>query len=174
MTTDTPRDTTRRLIALCVVALAFSLASTGVAIWAVTKRPANGARGPQGATGPRGRAGQQGLPGVPGPVGPRGATGATGAVGAVKSSRLVASLPVQTGADPAIGSVLSAVAVCPPGTFLLSGGATVATTAGTATNVRLSSSKPGTSSWQALAVVTGKLGLGQAMTLRAFALCGSE
>jgi hypothetical protein len=175
MTIDSPNDAPRRLMVLGVVALAISLASAGLAIWAVTTRPANGAPGPRGATGPRGQTGLQGVPGSAGPAGPRGAPGANGAVGTLKSSRLVTGTPVETAANPPVGTLLSAVAVCPSQSFLLSGGATVATTGGNDANVKLRSSKPGSSSgWQALAVVTGKLGLGQSMTLRAFALCGTD
>ena len=104
------------------------LASAGLAGWAVSRRPENGAVGPRGAQGARGNTGPQGPPGATGPMGPMGFTGATGAIGTVRSSRLVTGLLAQTAADPPVGTPLSADAQCPSGTFLLSGGATVSTT----------------------------------------------
>ena len=166
----------RAVLWACVIgALVISLASAGLAGWAVSRRPENGAAGPRGAQGARGNTGPQGPPGATGPMGPMGFTGATGAIGTVRSSRLVTGLLAQTAADPPVGTPLSADAQCPSGTFLLSGGATVSTTAGSASGVKLQSSAPAAApAWNARAVVTGKLPAGEAMTLRAFALCGAN
>ena len=166
----------RAVVWACVIgALVISLASAGLAGWAVSRRPENGTVGPRGAQGARGPTGPQGAPGATGPMGPMGFTGATGAIGTVRSSRLVTGRLAQTAADPPVGTPLSADAQCPSGTFLLSGGATVSTTAGGVSGVRLQSSAPAAApAWNARAVVTGKLADGEAMTLRAFALCGSS
>ena len=136
--------------------------------------PNTGPAGAQGAVGPRGAQGAQGVAGPTGPTGPAGATGPTGATPTIHGSRLVTGTLVTTPPDPPVGTLLSSVAQCPAGAFLLSGGAIVSTTAGTEAGVKLKSSSPSaTSSWQALAQVTGKLPSGQSMTLQAFALCGS-
>jgi hypothetical protein len=168
---DTGRSRTL-LLACAVAALVISLVSVGLAAWALSNRPVNGAVGPRGAAGPPGKTGPQGTPGVAGPSGP---PGAAGGVGTVQSSRLVPGSLAQTAPNPPVGTPLSAVAQCPAGTFLLSGGATVSTTTGSEAGVKLQSSAPGTSPvWNARAVVTGKLQAGSAMTLRAFVLCGSD
>jgi len=174
MTSEDQTGPPRALLWGCVIAaLVISLASAGLAGWAISSRPHNGSVGPRGAQGPRGKTGLQGTPGATGATGPIGFTGATGAIGTVRSSRLVTGPLAQTAADPAVGTPLSAVAQCPSGMFLLSGGATVSTTSGSTPGVKLQSSAPAAApAWNARAVVTGKLAAGEAMTLRAFALCG--
>ena len=176
MPPGTEIERSRTLLWGCAIAaLVISLASAGVAGWALSARPANGAVGPRGAQGPRGSSGRQGLPGATGPIGPAGPVGATGPVGTVRSSRLVTGALAQTEADPPVGTLLAAVAQCPSGTFLLSGGATVSTTGGSGSGVKLQSSAPASGqAWDTRAVVSGKVPPGLAMTLRAFALCGSS
>src|ERR1700722_12803476 len=100
-----------------IAALVISLVSVGLAAWAVAKRPQRGAVGPRGAEGPQGKTGPQGTPGIAGPTGP---TGATGAVGTVRSSRLVIGTIAESQPNPPVGTLLSAVAPCPSGSFLLS------------------------------------------------------
>jgi hypothetical protein len=169
----TPR-TGGLLWAFAIAALAISLASAGIAGWAISRGSQKGAAGPRGVQGPRGQAGPQGPPGVPGATGPVGLTGPAGATGAIRTSRFVTGALAETAANPPVGTPLSAVAQCPPKMFLLSGGATVSTTAGTGSGVKLQSSVPAAApAWNARAIVTAKLPQGQAMTLRAFALCAS-
>jgi hypothetical protein len=173
MSAGSERERTTVLLMVCtIVALVVSLVSIGLAAWALSRHPENGAVGPPGAEGPPGKAGPPGTPGVTGPSGP---TGATGAVGTVRTSRLVTGPLAATVPNPAVGTSLSAVASCPAGTFLLSGGATAATTAGSEAGVKLQSSTPAASpAWNAQAVVTKELQAGSEMTLRAFALCGAN
>ena len=162
------------LWAITASAIVVSLASAGVAGWALSRHPEPGAVGARGPVGPRGEQGPQGAIGPTGPAGPTGATGAPGATPTIRGSRLVTGPLVTTAPSPPIGTLLSDVAQCPANTFLLSGGAIVSTTGGTEAGVKLQSSKPtASSSWDALAEVTGKIPPGQSMTLRAFALCGS-
>jgi hypothetical protein len=164
-------DGSRGLLwAFAIASLVVSLASVGIAVWALNREPSRGASGPRGATGPTGRTGAQG---AQGPAGPTGPTGATGAVGSIHSSQIVTGPLAQTSPNPAIGTQLSAVALCPAKTFLLSGGATVSTTGGSTSGVKLQSTGPGSgSAWRSLATVTGKLASGSSMTLRAYAVCG--
>jgi hypothetical protein len=162
------------LWAITISAIVISLASAGVAGWALSRHPAPGAVGARGPVGPRGGQGPEGATGATGPAGPAGATGAPGGTPTIRGSRLVSGPLVTTVPGPAIGTLLSDVAQCPANTFLLSGGAIVSTTGGSEAGVKLQSSKPSaSSSWDALAEVTGKIPSGQSMTLRAFALCGS-
>jgi hypothetical protein len=162
------------LWAIAIGALVISLASAGIAGWALSRHPEPGPVGARGTVGPQGKQGLQGVAGPAGPAGPVGATGIPGATPTIHGSRLVTGATVQTASSPAVGTLLSDVAQCPANTFLLSGGAIVSTTAGTESGVKLRSSSPGpSSSWRALAVVTGNVPAGQSMTLRAFALCGS-
>jgi hypothetical protein len=164
----------RVLWAVTIGALVISLASIGIAGWALSKGPQTGATGARGPVGPQGEQGPQGVPGPTGPVGPQGATGAAGATVKLGSSRLITGALVATAPNPPTGTLLSDVAQCPANTFLLSGGAIVSTTAGTESGVKLQSSAPSPfSSWRVFAEVTGKVPSGQSMTLRAFALCGS-
>jgi hypothetical protein len=171
MSIESEIDGSPRLVwGAIIAALVIALAGVGIAAWALANRPQNGAAGARGATGARGPMGVQG---VPGPTGPAGTPGATGPAQPVKSSRLITGALAQTAPNPPVGTLLSAVAVCPAGTFLLSGGATVSTTGGPKSNVKLQSSTPSSASaWRSMAAVTGKLASGQSMTLRAFALCG--
>jgi hypothetical protein len=164
-------DGSRRLLwAFAIGSLVVSLISVGLAAWAFSRGPAKGATGASGAAGPPGTTGAQG---AQGPAGPTGPAGATGAVGTIQSSQLVTGPLAQTVPDPPVGTQLSAVAVCPPKTFLLSGGATVSTTGGSTAGVKLQSTGPGPgSAWRSLAVVTTKLENGKSMTLRAYAVCG--
>jgi hypothetical protein len=173
MPAESESGPSRALLMVCTIAaLVISLVSVGLATWALSNRPENGAVGPRGAEGPPGKTGAQGTPGVAGPSGP---PGAAGGVGTVQSSRLVPGSLAETAPNPPIGTPLSAVAQCPAGTFLLSGGAAVSTTTGSTVGVKLQTSVPGTSpTWSARAVVTAKLQVGSAMTLRAFALCGAN
>jgi hypothetical protein len=165
------RGGVRRLLWICAIgSLVISLVSAGLAAWALSREPERGAAGARGAAGPPGQTGAQG---VQGPAGPTGPAGAAGAVGTIQSSRLVTGLLAQTAPDPPVGTQLSAVAPCPAKTFLLSGGGTVSTTAGSTSGVRLQSTSPAPgSAWRSLAVVTEKLGPGISMTLRAYAVCG--
>jgi hypothetical protein len=155
-------DGSRGLLwAFAIASLVVSLASVGIAVWALNREPSRGASGPRGATGPTGRTGAQG------------AQGPAGAVGTIHSSQIVTGPLAQTSPNPAIGTQLSAVALCPAKTFLLSGGATVSTTGGSTSGVKLQSTGPGSgSAWRSLATVTGKLASGSSMTLRAYAVCG--
>jgi len=164
-------DGSRRLLwALAIGSLVVSLVSVGLAAWAVSRGPTRGATGARGAAGP---AGQTGAQGAQGPAGPTGPAGTTGAVGSVQSSQIVTGPLAQTAPDPPVGSQLSAVALCPAKTFLLSGGATVSTTGGSTAGVKLQSTGPGPgAAWRSLAVVTTKLGTGRSMTLRSYAVCG--
>ncbi len=159
---------------LTIGAILISLASLGIASWALSRHPLEGAVGARGPAGPQGATGPQGAQGPPGPAGPQGATGAAGATVKLGSSRLITGPLATTVPDPPVGTLLSAVAQCPANTFLLSGGAIVSTTSGTKAGVTLQSSAPSpSSSWRALAAVKGKVPAGQSMTLRAFALCGA-
>jgi hypothetical protein len=159
---------------IAISALVISLVSTGIAAWALSRHPGIGAVGAQGAVGHQGAQGPQGVPGPAGPVGPTGAAGAAGVTPTIHGSRLITGPLVATVPNPPVGTLLSDVAQCPAGAFLLSGGAIVSTTGGTESGVKLQSSSPGpASAWRALAQVTGKVPSGQSMTLRAFALCSS-
>jgi hypothetical protein len=173
MSTGSEHDGSRRLLwSAIIAALVISLASAGVAAWALSMRPERGATGARGAVGPPGSTGPQG---PAGPAGPSGAAGAAGSAGTIQSSRVVNGPLAKTVPDPPVGTLLSAVAVCPSPTFLVSGGATVSTTGGSSASVKLQSSGPGTTSaWRAMAVVTAKLRPGQAMTLKAYAVCGTS
>jgi len=165
------RGAPRLLWVITISALVISMASAGVAGWALSRHPQSGAVGARGSVGPRG---EQGPEGATGATGPTGATGATGVTPTIHGSRLVTGPLVTTAPSPPIGTLLSDLAQCPANTFLLSGGAIVSTTGGSEAGVKLQSSKPSArSSWDALAEVTGKVPSGQSMTLRAFALCGS-
>jgi hypothetical protein len=161
----------RRLLwVITISALVVALIAVGLAAWALTRGPETGPTGARGATGSQGRTG---APGAQGPAGPAGPAGPPGAVGTIQSSRLVTGPLAQTVPDPPSGTELSAVAVCPVKTFLLSGGATVSTSGGSSAGVKLQSSSPGPgSAWRSMAVVTGKLEAGKSMTLRAYAVCG--
>lgn len=84
---------------------------------------AAGAAGPKGDPGPQGPAGPAGLKGDPGPQGPTGPAGSPGRQGppgnsAVTSVVQVTGSPVPTGRD----GVATAVASCPAGSSLISGG----------------------------------------------------
>ena len=165
------KDRSRRLLWACAIAsLVVSLISVGLAAWSLSRKPERGATGARGAAGPPGQTGAQG---APGPAGPAGPAGQTGAVGTIQSSRVVTGPLAQTVPDPPVGTQLSAVAVCPAKTILLSGGATVSTTEGSTSGIKLESSGPAPgSAWRSLAAVTGNLGSGKSMTLRAYAVCG--
>lgn len=175
--------TSRRLVwGGVITALVVSLASVGIAVWALTKPPEDGQVGPRGVQGPAGIQGLQGIQGVQGIQGPVGSVGTTGkqgvqgpkgTPGTVRSSQVVSGALVQTGPNPSVGTVLTATTPCPAQTILLSGGATVITTAGSSSNVILRTSVPASSSaWRFVAQVTGLLGSGQAMTLKPYVVCG--
>jgi hypothetical protein len=172
--------TSRRLVwGGLIAALVVSLASLGIAVWALTRPPQTGGVGPRGAQGPVGTRGPQGVQGIQGPVGSvgtlgkQGVQGPKGTPGSVGSSQVVTGAIMQTGPNPSVGTVLTTTTPCPAQMVLLSGGATVTTTAGPSSNVFLRTSIPVSSSaWRFVAQVTGLLGAGQAMTLKPYVVCG--
>jgi hypothetical protein len=176
-------DSRRLLVAGVIAALVVALVSVGVAVWALIRGPEAGQVGPRGAQGARGTQGPQGvqgLQGIQGPVGSMGAMGkqgvqgAKGTPGTLRSSQVVSGALIQTGSNPAVGSVLTTTTSCPAQTAILSGGATVTTTGGLSSNVSLRSSIPVSSSaWRFVAQVTDVLGAGQAMTLKPFVVCAA-
>jgi hypothetical protein len=167
-----------------IAALVVSLASVGLAVWAVARTPENGHAGLRGAEGPRGLQGQPGVQGVAGAPGHVGLTGATGkqavpgpkgSPGTVRSTEVISGAAVQSAPNPLVGTMLSANTPCPLQTVLLSGGATVSSSEGMGSNVELRSSSPASSSvWRAVAEVTGVLGSGHVMILKPFVLCGVD
>ena len=175
-----PDWTSRRvLLGGVIAALVLSLASAGLAVWAVSRTPESGHAGPRGAAGPSGKQGPAGIEGAAGPVGPTGAAGKqglqgdTGSPGTVRSTEVISGALVQTGPNPPVGTMLSANTQCPARTVLLSGGATVSTGNGIGPNVELRSSSPISSSvWRVVGEVIGLLGTGQVMMLKPFVLCG--
>jgi len=171
----------RLLVAGVIAALVVALASVGVAVWALTRGPEacqvgpRGAQGQRGLPGPQGIQGLQGIQGPVGAMGKQGVQGPKGTPGTSRSSQVVSGALMQTGANPPVGSVLTATTSCPAQTVILSGGATVTTTGGSSANVALRSSVPVSSSaWRFVAQVTGALGSGQAMTLKPVVVCGAS
>lgn len=153
------------VIALLILALLLGAAGIGAAIYAVNKVPAHGTAGSQGVAGKTGPAG---------PTGAKGATGPAGSPGTVISPTPVNGTAVSTSADPAPGTTLTADTTCPTGKVLLSGGAQVTATGGTK-DVALQSSYPSSATtWVTTAVVQSALPTGSVMTLRPYALCGTE
>ena len=143
-----------------------SLASVGVAAYAVATQPAtaSGPQGPQGAPGPQGAQGAQGPQGPEGKQGPAGLARTT-----VHRGTSIVSV-----ADPPVGTVLEAKTTVPAGDVLLSGGAQVSAPGTLADrNVALRESFPlNDTTWETVAIVTGPLGPGVKMTLTPYVIYG--
>ena len=144
-------------------------------------RGAAGPQGPAGPAGPQGVPGPQGDPGVQGPQGPQGDPGPQGPQGnpgpqgpaGPAGAQLVTGTPVTSAANAPRNTVITATATCPVGKVLLGGGALVATTATQKERAQLVGSYPSAvDTWTALGVVSiAALGVGQTMTVTAYALC---
>jgi Collagen triple helix repeat (20 copies) len=143
-----PRWGRGALAALIVAALALAAGGLALGVVSLVRSPAS-SRGPVGSTGPQGARGTQGPQGVQGlvgpqgpagPAGPRGATGPAGAEGArgptgktgpsgtVAASTVVSATESKSSADPVTGTTLTASVSCPNGEVVLGGGGRVAST----------------------------------------------
>jgi len=146
-----------------------SLASVGVAAYAVATQPAtaSGPQGPQGAPGPQGAQGAQGAQGPQGPEGKQGPAG-------LARTTVHRGISIVSVADPPVGTVLEAKTTVPAGDVLLSGGAQVSAPGTLADrNVALRESFPlNDTTWETVAIVTGPLGPGVKMTLTPYVIYG--
>jgi len=160
------RDHGRRLVLVgVVVAVVLGLVGVGLAAVALATMPSSSS-GPQGPQGPQGVQGVQGVPGTQGPVGP---------AGSITTSEVVSSATLVSHKNPDVGTVLVAKLSCPTGRVLLAGGAQVSAPGLLGDrNVALRDSFPlDSSTWQTVAIVTGPLEAGTAMSLRPYVLCGT-
>ncbi|HEX4220596.1 MAG TPA: hypothetical protein VHZ02_19645 [Acidimicrobiales bacterium] len=156
-----------------------------------------GPAGPQGPVGATGATGAKGATGATGPAGPPGPAGSSGSKSTgITSASVVQGTVVSSIVDPTPGTVTTATAACPTGRVLLGGGGqvadgapsasgskavtttTAASTAVTAvtsgTGVALLSSNPSAArTWRAVGVVTGPLTAGMALSVQAYAVCGT-
>ncbi len=130
-----------------------------------------GAKGPAGAPGATGATGAAGPVGAQGPAGPAGPQGPAGASGTLTTTVATSQDAVGGGAN----SVTSALAECPAGTVLTGGGGTVSNSVTAAqASVQLVGSQPEANGWRATGVINTALGLGNTMTVTAYAICAAS
>ncbi len=174
-TVPAPRAAPTWVVPLVIAAVVVGLAGLGVGIYAVATTPAK-TSGPRGPVGPAGATGEQGQQGVPGAVGPAGPAGVAGASGTLGTTSIVAGQVLTSAPNPAIGTVLVARTSCPAGSILLTGSAQVTATGTIADrNVELRESLPlAPNIWQTVALVTGPLGAGMAMSMKPYVVCGIQ
>lgn len=163
------RGTPKWVAPVVILALLVGAAGLGVAAYAVATTPAktSGPQGPRGATGAQGPAGASGPTGKTGPAGP---------AGTVATTSIVFGTALKSATDPAVGTVLTAKTSCPTGKVMLNGGAQVTAPGLQADrNVTLRSSFPlSATNWETVAIVTGSLGAGGAMTMTPYVVCGES
>ncbi len=147
-----------------IIGLVIGAAGLGVGAYAVATTPAK-TSGPQGPTGATGAEGPQGAKGDAGPAGP---------AGTIAAATILSGTALKSAPNPAAGTVLVAKTSCPSGKILLNGGAQVTAPGLQADrNVMLRSSFPiNSTKWQTVAIVTGPLGAGVAMTMAPYVVCG--
>jgi hypothetical protein len=176
-----PNPMLRLMAILVALALLLGVIALGVAIAAHGSTPTPrvqaghaGPTGQRGAAGSRGRVGPQGAQGLTGPAGPAGPAGAAGRDGTVAGATEISGAPVATAPNPYPGTSATATASCPAGSFLLSGGGQATAPVGGGADVALESSAPlNATTWQAIGAVVNSMPSGDAMTVRAWVVCGT-
>jgi hypothetical protein len=156
-----------------VTAIVLGLAALGVGIAALVTVPAatSGPRGPEGVPG---RAGAQGPAGPAGPAGQKGDPGAPGPAGTIAATKIVLGAHASSPPNPPVGTAVTGLASCPAHYVLLSGGARVAAYGAVADrDVALRDSFAlNATTWQAVGIVTGPLGVGITMVVAPYVICG--
>jgi hypothetical protein len=170
---QTTRPVPSWVVPSVVAALVLGVAGLGVGIYAVATMPGK-TSGPRGAVGPTGAKGDQGLQGATGAVGPAGPAGPAGPPGTLASATVVSGAALTTAPNPPVGTVLVGKTSCPANTVMLTGSAQVTATGTIADrNVELRTSLPiAPNIWQTVALVTGPLGSGMAMSMQPYVVCG--
>jgi hypothetical protein len=170
---NTSRSAPSWVVPVVVAAAVVGLAGLGVGVYALATMPAK-TSGPRGPVGPSGAQGDPGPAGAAGAAGPTGPAGPAGPAGTLASTSIVAGATVTSAPNPPAGTVLVAKTSCPLGTILLTGSAQVTATGVIADrNVELRESLPlAPNIWQTVALVTGSLGQGMAMTMKPYVVCG--